>query len=594
MNKSLLIFLIFYGVSLFAGDEEMYRKGLDLATEKHVFETVNPSGTILDYQGTTLEESRYLEGVSRLSEDAKQALYKEGETPGSLLLEVTQDKPHFKMDDNDPLIKNANEIAQNPEATIHAEIEVNEEQDSLKKTLHVCVEGGDPYIATCTRDLAVRIAQKYKEYLNTTIQGVMFKRYHVTGNPQHTCKPLMHYGHDGRYNLTVKDETIPESTWRYFDGCNPYPHTVIKHYNFFKGFKGEVQTPITQEEYESKTLSPSDIREQWVSHCDALEVLVDKGQCTYAEKKCVDHPRVGGPGTRLIDGYPVFKQCWQEQLTYRCEKPVQNTCTPLRLKGCSQVSSKCLEKQGNACVLYEQTFECVTQQAPKKRISIKRGTLPFCLDGSCSTFGYAPNQDMAEALTKLAIFKDMQGQIEAKANSIFKGEAKSCSRNCVNFKDCCASGKGWGVSLGLSNCTEEEKALAQFREEKKCVFVGTYCSEKALGVCLKKKSTYCCFGSRLARLLHDQGRAQLGLNYGHAENPQCRGFTLEELQKIKFDNLNMSELYEDLQTEKVLPAISKVTQELSSNWQSKVSNIKEEHTDPSQNLNHKGGSDVVF
>ncbi|KAB2836815.1 MAG: hypothetical protein F9K49_01175, partial [Caedimonadaceae bacterium] len=218
---------------------------------------------------------------------------------------------------------------------------------------------------------------------------------------------------------------------------------------------------------------------------------------------------------------------------------------------------------------------------------------PYCLDGSCSTFGYAPNQDMAEALSKLALFKEMQGQIDAKANSIFKGEARTCSRNCVNFKDCCGSVKGWGVSLGLSNCSEEEKALAKFREEKKCVFVGTKCTEKALGVCLKKKSTYCCFGSRLARLLHDQGRSQLGLNYGNAEAPQCRGFTLEELQKIKFDTLNLNELYEDLQTEKVLPTISKVTKELSSNWQSKISNIKE-HTDLSQNLNQKGGSDVVF
>lgn len=589
MRKRLTLFMIFSGLSLFASDEEMYRKGLDLATEKHVFETVNPSGTILEYQGTSLEESRYLDGFSILSEDAKQALYKEGETPGSLLLEVTQEKPHFKIEDNDQLIKDANEIAQNPEATIQAEIEENSEQESLKKSLHTCVEGGEPYTATCTRDLSVEVIQKYKEYLNTTIYGVRNRETFVSGNPQYTCKYVAHYGHDGRYNLTVKDETIVEAKWYYFDRCNPYWHTVIKHYKFFKGFKGEVQTPITQEEYESKLLNPSDSREQWVSHCDALEKLVDEGQCTYAEKKCV-----GGPGTRLIDGYPVFKQCWREELTYRCERPVQNTCTPLRLKGCSQISSRCLEKQGDTCILYEETFECVDQQRSSKKIKLKGTSTPFCLDGSCSTFGYAPNQDMAEALTKLAIFKDMQGQIDAKSNSIFKGEAKSCSRNCVNFKDCCASGKGWGVSLGLSNCSEEEKALAKFREEKKCVFVGTYCAEKALGVCLKKKSSYCCFGSRLARLLHDQGRAQLGLNYGYAETPQCRGFTLEELQKIKFDNLNMSELYENLQAEKVLPAISKVTKELSSSWQSKVSNIKEHALDPSQNLNQKGGSDVVF
>lgn len=589
MNKLLLVIMIFGGVSLYASDDDMYRKGLDLATEKLVFETVNPSDTIPDYQEGLPKESRYLGGFSHLSEDAKQALYKDGETPGSLFREVVQDKPHFKVDANDPLIKDANELIQNPAETIQAKIEINEEQESLKKSLHTCVEGGDPYTATCTRDLSVEVIQKYKEYLNTTIYGVMNKETFVAGNPQYTCKPVAHYGHDGRYNLTVKDETIMEAKWYYFDRCNPYWHTVIKHYKFFKGFKREGKTPITKEEYESKNLSSSDTREEWVSHCDALEKLVDQGTCTYGTRKCVH-----GPGTRLIQGYPVFRQCWQEQLTYRCEKPTQNTCTPLRLKGCSQVSSKCLEKVKGACTLYEQTFECVTRDPTAKKIRIK-GATPYCLDGSCSTFGYAPNQDMAEALSKLAIFKDMQGQIEAKANSIFKGEAKSCSRNCVNFKDCCASGKGWGVSLGFSSCTEEEKALAKFREEKKCVFVGTYCAEKALGVCLKKKSIYCCFGSRLARLLHDQGRSQLGLNYGSAENPQCRGFTLEELQKITFDTLNMSELYEDLQAEKVLPAISKITRELSSSWQSKVANIKEQPLDLSQNMNvTDGGKDVVF
>lgn len=589
MNKPLLALIVFGVASLYASEERTYQEGAGMANE-HLRSSQDsfPSGTLVEYQGAHPGESRYVAEFSRISEDAKKALYKDGETPGSLLRDVVQDRPHFKIEDNDPLIREAYDVIQNPEATIQAEIEVSEERESEKKTSHTCVEGGDPFVATCTRDLSVDVVQKYKEYLNTTIYGVMNKETFVAGNPQYTCKYVAHYGHDGRYNLTVKDETIPESKWYYFDRCNPYWHTVIKHYKFFRGFKGEHRTPIEQNEYESKTLSPSDAREHWVSNCDACEALVDKGQCTYAEKRCV-----GGPGTRLIEGYPVFKQCWQEQRTYRCERPVQNTCTPLRLKGCSQVNSRCLEKQGDDCILYEQTFECVTQQAPTKRLSIKRGTLPFCLDGSCSTFGYAPNQDMAEALSKLAIFKDMQGQIEAKANSIFKGEARTCSRNCVNFKDCCASGKGWGVSLGLSNCSEEEKALAKFREEKKCVFVGTYCAEKALGVCLKKKSTYCCFGSRLARLLHDQGRAQLGLNYGDAESPQCRGFTLEELQKIKFDNLNMSELYEDLQAEKILPAITKVTKELSSSWQSKVSNIQNNPT-PLPNNPNQGGQDVVF
>ncbi|KAB2835047.1 MAG: hypothetical protein F9K49_04330, partial [Caedimonadaceae bacterium] len=377
MRKHLTLIMIFRGLSLFASDEEMYRKGLDLASEKHVFETVNPSGTILEYQGTHSEESRYMAEFSRLSEDAKQALYKEGETPGSLLRDVVKDKPHFKIEDNDRLIVAANEVIQNPEATIQAEVEVIETSNIPQKTLQTCVEGGEPYTATCTRDLSVEVVQKYKEYLHTTLYGVRNRETFVSGNPQYTCKYVAHYGHDGRYNLTVKDETIPEAKWYYFDRCNPYWHTVIKHYKFFKGFQGGHKTPIDQNEYESKQLSPSDTREEWVSQCDALEALIDQGQCAYVTKKCI-----AGPGTRLIEGYPVFKQCWQEQLTYRCEYKAQNTCTPLRLKGCSQVGSRCLEKVEGACTLYEQTFECVTRNPTTKNIRLKGTSTPYCLDGS--------------------------------------------------------------------------------------------------------------------------------------------------------------------------------------------------------------------
>lgn len=193
MKRYLTLFMIFNGLSLFASDEEMYRKGVDLATEHlRLSQESVPSGTILDYQGTALEESRYLEGFSRLGEDAKQALYKDGETPGALLLDVVQEKPHFKIENNGSLIKEANEVIQNPAETIQAEIEENSEQESLKKSLHTCVEVGEPYTATCTRDLVVKVAQKHKEYLNTTLQGVMFKRYSVNGNPQYTCKPVAH------------------------------------------------------------------------------------------------------------------------------------------------------------------------------------------------------------------------------------------------------------------------------------------------------------------------------------------------------------------------------------------------------------------
>ena len=107
--------------------------------------------------------------------------------------------------------------------------------------------------------------------------------------------------------------------------------------------------------------------------------------------------------------------------------------------------------------------------------------------------------------------------------------------------------KGWGASLGLSSCDEEEKMLAKQREAGLCHYVGTYCAHKLpLGGCRVKKSNYCCFQSKLARIFHEGGRSQIGMSWGDAEHPNCRAFTVDELQRIDFSLINLSELFSDL------------------------------------------------
>ncbi|WP_085784263.1 conjugal transfer protein TraN [Candidatus Nucleicultrix amoebiphila] len=574
MKYILILALMMTIQGVIASDSVMYQKGLELAPGL-VKAPSNPSD-IPGYQGGEVSEKNYFENSSKLSEDANNKLYNGEATSkdstlqaGSLLRDVVQDKPLFKMEETDSLIKDANEIVANPEAVVKAEVEEESTPDTIESTTHTCVEEGDPYTVHCQRDLAVQTIHKSKEYLHTRIWG---------------------WSHQ-YYDYTVKNEALPEMSINSFDGCNYWPRTVMRIYRYFKGFSGETRKEIQKTEYDFTLLNPDDSREQWISNCDSLEEQVDQGHCHYVEKHCTQ-----GPATRNINGYAVHRDCWQEHLTYTCQRPVKNTCSSLRLNGCSQINSTCKEKVGDVCVLYEQTFECTEVKEGTKKVSLK-GNIPFCMDGNCSKMGIAPNTDMAEALSKLVIFKEMQGQMDAKANSIFKGQSYACSRNCVNFKDCCATGKGWGVSLGLSNCGEEEKALAKFREEKKCIYVGTYCAEKALGICLRKKSNYCCFGSKLARLLHEQGRAQLGLGFGDAEHPQCRGFTIDELQHVRFDLLNLSELYEDLQAHKVLPTVSRMTEELYSNWQAKIPTLEanpEALKTPSQPLEDGVPHEVVF
>ncbi|KJV52296.1 type-1V conjugative transfer system mating pair stabilization family protein [Orientia tsutsugamushi str. Gilliam] len=65
---------------------------------------------------------------------------------------------------------------------------------------------------------------------------------------------------------------------------------------------------------------------------------------------------------------------------------------------------------------------------------------------------------------------------------------------------------------------------------------------------MARKSTYCCFQSKLARIFQEEARKQLKIDFGTPECPKCRGLTVEELQKVDFTKINMDELFGDILT----------------------------------------------
>jgi conjugal transfer mating pair stabilization protein TraN len=78
--------------------------------------------------------------------------------------------------------------------------------------------------------------------------------------------------------------------------------------------------------------------------------------------------------------------------------------------------------------------------------------------------------------------------------------------------------------------------------------VGSYCSSRLpiIRVCIETTESYCCFNSRLARILNEQGRAQLGRGWGGAESPDCSGFTVAQLQALDFSRMNLAEFYAEI------------------------------------------------
>src|SRR3546814_3157268 len=65
-----------------------------------------------------------------------------------------------------------------------------------------------------------------------------------------------------------------------------------------------------------------------------------------------------------------------------------------------------------------------------------------------------------------------------------------------------------------------------------CVSIGSYCSSSFLGVCQTKRKAYCCFESKLTRILQEQGRPQINKQWGKPKEGQCAGFTVDEFSRL--------------------------------------------------------------
>lgn len=101
------------------------------------------------------------------------------------------------------------------------------------------------------------------------------------------------------------------------------------------------------------------------------------------------------------------------------------------------------------------------------------------------------------------------------------------------------------------SCDASDAMTGIRKGQNLCQHVGTYCSRKVLGACVESKESHCCYNSRLARIVQQQGRAQIGKGWGSAEAPQCGGFTPEEFQRLDMSKMDLSEFIAEIQAKAV-------------------------------------------
>lgn len=268
-----------------------------------------------------------------------------------------------------------------------------------------------------------------------------------------------------------------------------------------------------------------------------------------------------GPEERLVtantgDAYPVFRDCWRRRTPLLCAGSVTTDagyCSELIERGCSPLDSTCTD---GTC---EHTYECPLAGWSEPVEDCAATT--FGLSGIEFDTGVAPSRDFGQAAANLQAMEEAvldmdasgvscsesppgSGQFDCAGElSIFTGEDLRCKKKALGFSNCC-SRKGWGLGWA-DQCDAMEEELRAAREAGQCVYVGSYCSEDSIFGCLAKKETHCCFRSKLARIIHEQGRPQLDLGWGDAENPDCDGLSAAQLASLDFSRIDFSEYFAD-------------------------------------------------
>ncbi len=274
--------------------------------------------------------------------------------------------------------------------------------------------------------------------------------------------------------------------------------------------------------------------------------------CEIAEEQCLE-----GAETRNINGKDVYKECWKWDRKYQCRTNTKiDECQYLQEQNCTEKSRECIHVEDGRCEHYTVQYECKNKTISEVDCIANR----FCIGEVCEMQKSVPNNNFGLAASYLGVLSQAQKDgescgcnkeldpecrlqnIESDKCKLFKGTARKCTRVLGNaFYNCCADK---GIIKNLMGCNDEEKDLYQKQKAKLCRYIGGW-PGKGFNT-FNRYQSHCCFNSPLAKIIQEQGRAQLNIPWGDKKNPDCRALTLAEIQKIDFSKIDFSELYGQL------------------------------------------------
>lgn len=379
---------------------------------------------------------------------------------------------------------------------------------TLKKS---CIEQGERIID----GFKVNRCWKYEE------------RYKCVGKEQNYCDPL----EKNRGCIQKKAECRQESQV-----------VVCKHFEkqFVCGLKANETEEIKLIDTDFEILKD----EKDLTQCSDEE---KNKYCDLVSEDCVEKGE-----TRNINGKDVYKDCWLAKRQYLCRTDsFIDECKDLKNK-CKEVKRTCVHQEQNRCEHFVLEYMC----EEKAKSKVDCSGLKFCVGGVCKEQIRNKNSNFSKAIANLSVLnafqddsqdcacdKEQNPNCEVNQNNcrIFSGKLEKCRKYTGEY-NCCTKK---GLILHVASCKDQERDLQQKREAGLCHYIDTW-KGKNLNW-WKQKRIYCCFHSKLARIIQEGGRSQLGISWGNAKNPNCRALTLDELQRIDFEKINFDDISHEIE-----------------------------------------------
>lgn len=291
--------------------------------------------------------------------------------------------------------------------------------------------------------------------------------------------------------------------------------------------------------------------------------------CSLTQQQAATPIETCPDGAELVDG--------------ACVTRTQKTdCTDLENNTqCTWVRDTCLdENPSGPCKVTERTYSCPVpgEQGPPNKQYTCSGDV-YCAGGACQQVEHQASNELKDALVALGAIDQANKEFDPNSLSMFAGNRETCHKPIFGTVNCCAgktsglltggaavaawaalNSGGAAAIAGLATqflttflCANSEKQLDVKDRLGLCHFVGSYCAGSFLGVCTTKRKTYCCFESKLTRIIQEQGRPQINKPWGAPKTEQCAGFTLDEFSQLDLSKMDFSEIYSEYLESAKLP-----------------------------------------